>query len=106
MKKFISESLAEFVSNLSESEIIKGGVEPIVSFDDVDKKEFLLGLAIEKKHSKNLAVRKQLVLQNLSKNSKFYSEGVKDGLFSDAEDLNAYKKYFIDKKNKDENEPD
>lgn len=96
MKKILAESLQEFLSE--EQEVFKGQIETGLTIDDVDKKEFLVGLAVEKKkHSDNLAVQKELVIQNLAKNPKYYSEGMKKGMFDDVEAINTYKKYFIDK---------
>jgi len=94
MNKLVKESLQDF---LQEREVFKGQIDTGLTLDDVDKKEFLVGLAVEKKHSENLAVQKQLVLQNLDKNPKFYSEGMKKGMFDDVAAINIYKKYFIDK---------
>ena len=68
MEKILSESLQDYIY---EREVIKGQIETGLSVEDVDEKEFLLGLSIEKNHSKNLAVQKQLVIQNLSNNPKF-----------------------------------
>lgn len=98
MKKIVSESLYEFNENfIIEKELLKGQITPLITYDDVDKKEFLLGLAVEKTHSTNLAAQKLLVLQNLNNNDKFYSENVKRGIYKDPHTLNLYKKYFIDK---------
>ena len=94
MKKLLFESLREY---LNEKEVFKGQIETGLTIDDVDSKEFLVGLAVEKKHSKSLSVQRELVLQNLSNNPKFYSEGMKKGIFDDIESINTYKKYFIDK---------
>ena len=96
MKKLLAESLQEFLAE--EQEVFKGQTETGLTINDVDKKEFLVGLAVEKKkHSDNLAVQKELVIQNLAKNPKYYSEGMKKGMFDDPAAINLYKKYFIDK---------
>jgi len=95
MKKLLHESLQEF---LNEEEVFKGEVETGLKAEDVDSKEFLVGLAVEKKHSTDLAVQRDLTIQNLSNNPKFYSEGIKKGIFGkNVEAMNLYKKYFIDK---------
>jgi hypothetical protein len=101
MKKLVEESLQEF---LGEAEVFKDQVETGITPEDVDEKEFLVGLQVEKKHSENLAVQKELVLQNLAKNPKYYSEGMKKGMVDDPAAINLYKKYFIDKEevNKEE----
>ena len=96
MKKLVTESLLEF-KNLLETELIKGAQEVDVTAQDVDPKEFLVGLAVESIHTKNLAAQKLLVLQNLTHNPKFYSEGMKKGLYNKPLAINVYKKYFIDK---------
>lgn len=95
MKKLLSESLQEYLKETQE--MFPGQIDTGLTLDDVDKKEFLVGLAVEEKHSDNIAVQKELVLQNLSENPKFYSEGMKKGLYSNVKAINLYKKYFIDK---------
>jgi len=95
MKKILHESLQEF---LNEEEVFRGAVETGLKVEDVDSKEFLVGLAIEKRHSTDLAVQRDLAIQNLSTNPKYYSEGIKKGVFGkNVEAMNLYKKYFIDK---------
>jgi len=103
MKKLVYESLQDFLQINEKQEIIKGEIEPGITIDDVDSKEFLVGLEVEKVHSTNLAVQRKLVLQNLVKNPKFYSEGMKAGLFDEPAAINIYKKYFIDKEKPEEN---
>lgn len=99
MKKLLSESLHEF---LNENEPFKGSIDTGLSIEDIDKKEFLLGLVIEKnKHSTDLGVQRELVIQNLAKNPKYYSEAMKKGLYREVNAINTYKKYFIDKENED-----
>jgi hypothetical protein len=101
MKKIAYETLQEY---LNEAEgVFKGQIDTGLEAKDVDEKEFLVGLAVEKIHSDNLAVQKELVLQNLADNPKFYSEGMKKGLFSAPAAINTYKKYFIDKEEPEEN---
>ena len=95
MKKLVTESLQEYLGEAEE--VFPGQIDTGLTLADVDKKEFLVGLAVEKIHSDNLAVQKELVLQNLAENPKFYSEGMKKGLFSNVKAINLYKKYFIDK---------
>jgi len=95
MKKLVYESLNEFLNEAED--VFKGQIDTGLTAADVDQKEFLVGLAVEKIHSDNMAVQKELVLQNLAENPKFYSEGMKKGLFSDPASINIYKKYFIDK---------
>ena len=95
MKKLVKESLQEFLGE--GTDLFKGQVETGITSEDVDEKEFLVGLQVEKRHSENLAVQKELVLQNLAANPKYYSEGMKKGIFDDPAAINLYKKYFIDK---------
>ena len=95
MKKLLSESLQEFLNE--EKELFKGQVKSGISAEDVDPKEFLVGLAVEKEHSTDLAVQKEIALQHLGENPKYYSEGMKKGMFDEVEAMNLYKKYFINK---------
>ena len=99
MKKLVKESLQDF---LCETEPIKGTVETGITAKDVDSKELLVGLAVEKEHSTNIAVQETIALQHLTENPKYYSEGMKKGMFDEVEAMNLYKKYFINKeKNKE-----
>ena len=96
MAKIAFESLTSW-KKLNEHEVIRGEQPTGITSQDVDSKEFLVGLAVESEHSKDLAVQKVLALQNLSKNPKYYSEGMKKGIFRKPAAINIYKKYFIDK---------
>lgn len=102
MKKLVSETLNEFVDTTKK--VFKGEQPTGLTIDDVDAKEFLVGIEHEKIHSSDLAVRRSLVFQNLSDNKKFYSELVKSGIVKDPATLNIYKKYFIDKDEPEEQE--
>lgn len=96
MKKLVFETLNEYIDSMPKP-VFKGERQTGLTIDDVDKKEFLVGMAVESEHSSNLAVQKSLVLQHLAQNPKYYSEGMKDGIFTDPAAINVYKKYFIDK---------
>ena len=48
MRKILYESLQEF---LNEEEVIKGQVDIGITAEDVDPKEFLVGMEVEKEHS-------------------------------------------------------
>lgn len=97
MEKILAESLSEYKQMYEESEVIKGEQPVGIKAEDVDPKEFLVGIAVEKEHSKNLAVQKTIALQHLAENPKYYSEGMKKGIFDEPDAINIYKKYFIDK---------
>jgi hypothetical protein len=101
MKKLVYESLNEF---LDDSEIIKGQKQTGITAEDVDPKEFLVGMEVEKEHSSDLAVVKTIALQHLAENPKYYSEGMKKGIFDEPAAINIYKKYFIDKEEPAEEE--
>ena len=103
MKKLVAETLNEYLVP-SEKEVFKGEKKTGLTIKDVDSKEFLVGLAVEKLHSSDIAVQKALVFQHLSNNPKFYSEGMKKGIFDEVEAINLYKKYFIDKEEPEETE--
>jgi hypothetical protein len=102
MKKLVTESLQEFLNE--EKEIITGEVKTGITREDVDPKEYLVGLAVEKEHSSDMAVQKTITLQHLAENPKYYSEGMKKGIFNEVEAINIYKKYFIDKEEPEEQE--
>ena len=95
MKKLVTESLQEFLNE--EEPVIKGEVETGLTPKDVDPREYLVGIAVEAEHSEELPVQKTIALQHLAENPKYYSEGMKKGLFDEPAAINLYKKYFIDK---------
>ena len=99
MRKLVVESLDEYrKKQLNEEEpAFKGATDVGITAKDVDPKEFLVGLAVEKEHSSDIAVQETIALQHLSENPKYYSEGMKKGLFDEPAAINLYKKYFIDK---------
>ena len=100
MKKLVCENLKEFSGYKfidEHEELIPGGKGEGLQPEDVDPKEFLVGIAVEKEHSANLAVCKTIALQHLADNPKYYSEGMKKGIFDEPAAINVYKKYFIDK---------
>lgn len=97
MKKLVAESLNEYLDIPTDEDIIPGEKKVGLTVDDVDPKEFLVGMEVEREHSDDLAVRKTIALQHLSDNEKYYSEGMKDGIFDEPAAINVYKKYFIDK---------
>jgi hypothetical protein len=96
MKKLVEETLYEYI-NLSDKEVIHKQKDPGITAADVDKKEFLVGMEVEKEHSSDLAVVETIVLQHLADNEKYYSRGMKKGMFEEPAAINLYKKYFIDK---------
>lgn len=98
MKKILCESLQEYRVLLEDAEVFKGQRQVGVTAKDVDPKEFLVGLEVEKEHSSDIAVTKVIALQHLAENPKYYSEGMKKGIFDEPAAINVYKKYFIDKK--------
>ena len=101
MKKLVNESLNEYLDS-SDKEIIKKEKKVGITPEDVDSREFLVGIEVEKEHSSDLAVRKTIALQHLAENPKYYSEGMKKGIFDEPAAINLYKKYFIDKDDPEE----
>jgi len=101
MKKLLAESLQEF---LLEDEVLKDEKLTGITPKDVDPKEFLVGIEVEREHSSDLAVRKTITLQHLVENPKYYSEGMKKGVFDEPSAINVYKKYFIDKEKPENDE--
>lgn len=100
MKKLVCENLNEFSGYKfidEHEEIIPGGKGEGLDPKDVDPKEFLVGTAVELEHSDDKAIAQEIALDHLAENPKYYSEGMKKGLFDEPKAINLYKKYFIDK---------
>jgi hypothetical protein len=103
MKKLVKESLNEFLMD-TDVDVFKKEKKVGITPEDVDPKEFLVGMEVEKEHSSDLAVCKVITLQHLSENPKYYSEGMKKGIFDEPAAINLYKKYFIDKEEPEKEE--
>jgi hypothetical protein len=100
MKKIVTENLNEFngYKFLDEREdVLAGGKGDGLSAADVDPKEFLVGTAVEMEHTKEKSIAQEIALDHLADNPKYYSEGMKKGIFDEPAAMNLYKKYFIDK---------
>ena len=100
MKKIVTENLNEFNGYvfLNEREdLIPGGKGDGLESADVDPKEFLVGTAVEMEHTDQKGIAQEIALDHLAENPKYYSEGMKKGLFDEPKAMNLYKKYFIDK---------
>lgn len=100
MKKFVCENLSEFngYKFLDEhEEKLQGGKGDGLQPEDVDPKEFLVGTAVEFEHTNDKAIAQEIALDHLAENPKYYSEGMKKGIFDEPKAINLYKKYFIDK---------
>lgn len=106
MKRLVAESLNEYLDIPKDEDVIPGEKKTGLTVDDVDPKEFLVGIEVEREHSDDLAVRKTIALQHLAENPKYYSEGMKDGIFDEPAAINVYKKYFIDKEEVDDEDVD
>lgn len=100
MKKLVKESLNEFLGEAKD--VIKDQVDVGITAEDTDPKEFLVGIEVEKEHSDDLSVAKMIALQHLAENPKYYSEGMRKGIFDEPAAINLYKKYFIDKEKVEE----
>jgi hypothetical protein len=100
MKKIVAENLNQFngFEFLNEhEEVIPGGKGEGLDPNDVDPKEFLVGTAVEMEHTNDKAYAQEIALDHLAENPKYYSEGMKKGMFDEPKAINLYKKYFIDK---------
>ena len=106
MKRLVAESLNEYLDIPKDEDVIPGEKKVGLTVDDVDPKEFLVGIEVEREHSDDLAVRRTIALQHLADNPKYYSEGMKDGIFDEPAAINVYKKYFIDKEEVDNEDID
>ena len=100
MKKFVTENLNEFNGYKfidEHQEVIPGGKGEGLEPADVDPKEFLVGTAVEMEHSEDKSFAQEIALDHLAENPKYYSDGMKKGIFDEPKAINLYKKYFIDK---------
>ena len=102
MKKLVRESLYEEL-DIEKRQVFKKQKNYGITAKDVDPKELLVGLEVEKEHSDSLAVAETIALQHLAENPKYYSEGMKKGMFDEPAAMNVYKKYFINRDEVSEN---
>jgi alkaline phosphatase len=65
-----------------------------LSIYDVDEKELIVGIAVEKEHSKDLNVRTSIAIDHLADNKKYYTLLVESGIVDEKEALDLAKKYL------------
>jgi hypothetical protein len=99
MKKLVAEDLNQFngFPIFEHEELIPGGRGEGLDPEDVDPKEFLVGTAVEMEHAEDKSFAQEIALDHLAENPKYYSDGMKKGIFEEPKAINLYKKYFIDK---------
>ena len=84
--KLVKESIDEY------SNTIKGGKGDELNASDVNSNELELGIAVEMEHTNNKKQAKEIALDHLSENPKYYSILINAGLVDEPEALNIYKK--------------
>ena len=53
--------------------LLPGGKGDKINPDDVDQYELMLGIAVEKEHTPNLELAKEIALDHLAENPKYYT---------------------------------
>ncbi len=57
-----------------ESNLLEGGIGDNLSDDDVDKEELKKGLKVEKEHTKDKRIAKEIALDHLAEDPNYYSK--------------------------------
>lgn len=65
-----------------------------LSIYDVDQNELIVGIAVEKEHSKNLNIRASIALDHLADNKKYYTLLIQSGIVDEKEAIDLAKKYL------------
>lgn len=85
-------------SNLTEQRVdmIPGGKGDKTKISDVDKKQLLIGIAVEMEHTDDKKKALEISLDHLSEkgNENYYSKLIQSGIVDEKEALDLYKKFY------------
>ena len=84
-EEFLSESILE--------DKIQGGKGDNTAEDSVDYEELQVGIAVEKEHTSDTELAKEIALDHLTENPKYYSELIFKGIVDEKEALELAKKF-------------
>ncbi len=76
---------------------LEGGMGDSKKPSDFDYRELEIGIAVEKEHTNNKKIAREIALDHLAENPIYYSNLVKKGIVDEKEAIEIYKKYYGDK---------
>jgi hypothetical protein len=91
--KYLDNNLLE-----QREDIIPGGKGDKAKITDFDKKQILIGIAVEMEHTNDKKKSLEISLDHLSENPKYYSDLVESGIVDEKEALDLYDKFYGNKK--------
>ena len=85
--KLVKESIQEVA-------VLLNGKGKNLSAGDVDKRQLLIGIAVEKEHSTNKSIAMRIALDHLSEDPEYYTKLVKSGLADESEAVKLYNEFY------------
>ncbi len=67
-------------NKINESERLVGGVGDYKDDDEFDEKELMVGIEVEKEHTDNIEIAKEIAKDHLAEDPQYYSKLIKAGL--------------------------
>jgi len=85
--KLVQESIEEVA-------ILLNGKGKDLNADDVDRRQLLIGIAVEKEHSTNKTVAMRIALDHLSEDPEYYTKLITSGIADEKEAIDLYNKFY------------
>lgn len=89
MKKRIIKTFEEYINTRVDS--VSGGKGDKTKVEDVDQNELKVGIAVEMEHTGNEETAKEIAIDHLTENPKYYTELVKSGIVDEPEAIKLAK---------------
>lgn len=83
------ETFEEFIS--TRADVISGGKGDKIQAEDVNQNELKVGIAVELEHTRNEETAKEIAIDHLTENPKYYSELVQSGIVDEPEAIKLAK---------------
>lgn len=89
MQKRIIKTFEDFIS--TRADVVPGGKGDKTQVEDVDQNELKVGVAVEMEHTGNEETAKEIAIDHLTENPKYYSDLVKSGIVDEPEAIKLAK---------------
>ncbi len=91
--KLVSESI-ENLYDFNVLENLIGGKGDKTTSKDVSKKQLEIGIAVEREHSSSKKIDKEIALDHLTENPRYYSDLIEKGMVDEDKAIKIYIKHF------------
>lgn len=94
----IHDAIKEIKNKKVNENLLKGGKGDKLTKSDVNQREYLIGIKVEREHSYDFKKINEIVLDHLAEDPKYYSKLIEKGIVDEENAINQYIKFFGTKK--------